>query len=164
MIPRNGNQRINCILCTLIYQDEDAFNFLDNTITPLKLSWKMHFIFLLTFYDLHLYGVSSIHLISCQHIPFWGQIFHFPKFFHFIFSKKTISFILLSKLSFTYDSCPISGIFLRHIFFNQIFKDIFYNGSVVKTKIWDFYNELIWWISYKEHGENSGSLPRSNIC
>ena len=39
-----------------------------------------------------------------------------------------------------------------------------YNGSVVKTKIRDFYNELIWWISYKEHGENSGSLPRFNIC
>ena len=46
----------------------------------------------------------------------------------------------------------------------QLQLSVWYNGSVVKTKIWDFYNELIWWISYKEHGENSGSLPRSNIC
>lgn len=37
----------------------------------------------------------------------------------------------------------------------------FYSGSVVKTKIQDFYNELIWLISYEEHGENSGTLPRT---
>ena len=36
-----------------------------------------------------------------------------------------------------------------------------YSGSVVKTKILDFYNELIWWTSYKEHGENCGTLPIS---
>ena len=36
-----------------------------------------------------------------------------------------------------------------------------YSGSVVKTKIQDFYNELIWLISYEEHGENSGTLPRT---
>ena len=36
-----------------------------------------------------------------------------------------------------------------------------YNGSVVKTKIQDFYNELIWLISYEEHGENTGTLPRT---
>ena len=36
-----------------------------------------------------------------------------------------------------------------------------YSGSVVKTKIEDFYNELIWWTSYKEHWENSGTLPSS---
>ena len=35
------------------------------------------------------------------------------------------------------------------------------SGSVVKTKIQDFYNELIWLISYEEHGENSGTLPRT---
>ena len=37
----------------------------------------------------------------------------------------------------------------------------YYSGSVVKTKIQDFYNELIWLISYEEHGENSGTLPRT---
>ena len=36
-----------------------------------------------------------------------------------------------------------------------------YSGSVVKTKIKDFYNELIWWISDKEYGEGSGTPPRS---
>ena len=34
-----------------------------------------------------------------------------------------------------------------------------YNGSVVKTKIWDFYNELIGLISYRELRESSGTLP-----
>lgn len=36
-----------------------------------------------------------------------------------------------------------------------------YSGSIVKTKMLDFYNELIWWASYKGHGENSETLPRS---
>ena len=48
--------------------------------------------------------------------------------------------------------------------FQNIVELRYYSGSVVKTKIWDFYNELIWLISYKEHGENSGALPSSNIC
>ena len=34
-----------------------------------------------------------------------------------------------------------------------------YSGSVVKTKIWGFYNELIWLISYRKHWESSGTLP-----
>ena len=34
-----------------------------------------------------------------------------------------------------------------------------YSGSVVKTKIWDFYNELIWLISYREHRESSWTFP-----
>lgn len=33
---------------------------------------------------------------------------------------------------------------------------MFYSGSVVKTKIRVFYNELI---SYKEQGEDIGALP-----
>lgn len=35
----------------------------------------------------------------------------------------------------------------------------FYSGSVVKTKIRVFYNELIRLISYKEQGEDIGALP-----
>lgn len=34
-----------------------------------------------------------------------------------------------------------------------------YNGSVVKTKIYDFYNELVWLISYLTHKENHSLLP-----
>lgn len=34
-----------------------------------------------------------------------------------------------------------------------------YSGSVVKTKIRVFYNELIRLISYKEQGEDIGALP-----
>lgn len=36
---------------------------------------------------------------------------------------------------------------------------VIYSGSVVKTKIRVFYNELIRLISYKEQGEDIGALP-----
>ena len=36
---------------------------------------------------------------------------------------------------------------------------VLYSGSVVKTKIRIFYNELIRLISYKEQGEDIGALP-----
>ena len=40
------------------------------------------------------------------------------------------------------------SIHLTNLYFlNTIF--LLYSGSVVKTKIWDFYNELIWLISYR---------------
>ena len=47
------------------------------------------------------------------------------------------------------------------IFVGRIDPLALYSGSLVKTKIQDFYNELIWLISDKEQGENSGILPRS---
>ena len=44
--------------------------------------------------------------------------------------------------------------------FNVIFLyKALYSGSVVKTKIRVFYNELIRLISYKEQGEDIGALP-----
>ena len=39
----------------------------------------------------------------------------------------------------------------------------YYSGSVVKTKILDFYNELIWLINNRVQGENSGLLPKLHI-
>jgi len=42
-------------------------------------------------------------------------------------------------------------------------KNYLYSGSVVKTKILDFYNELIWLINNRVQWENSGLLPKPHI-
>lgn len=47
---------------------------------------------------------------------------------------------------FRFTALAVVGCFVFFLFGRTFFAQDKYSGSVVKTKILDFYNELIWWI------------------
>ncbi len=142
------NEQKRIIMPQAIHSDKKGFSELFKTLSPFLDPSNRENELILDFYKNTWFDANLLPALYAF-VDYGRRLYGINCIYHNQFNDKLHKLLIrnnFAKMCFDLPYQPLP-------------KETVYSGSVVKTKIRVFYNELIRLISYKEQGEDIGALP-----